>query len=73
VDGDTSVVDLLTHIGLLQLEVVQEVFEVLDERGVEILCLEETRTQFCHLTGHVLVNGVTIDALLELGDLLEEA
>jgi hypothetical protein len=73
VDGDTSVVNLLTHIGLLQLEIVQEVFEVLDEGGVEIFCLEETRTQFCHLAGHVLVDGIAIDALLELGDLLEEA
>lgn len=71
-DGDTSVLNLLPHVGLLQLEVVQEVFEVLDEGAFEILSLEETRTQFCHLARHVLVNGVAIDALLELRDLLEE-
>jgi hypothetical protein len=72
-DGNTSVLNLLTHIGLLQLEVVQEVFEVLDEGGFEILSLEEPWTQFRHLKGHVLVNGVAINALLELRDLLEEA
>lgn len=72
-DCDTSVLNLLAHISLLELEIIQEIFEVFDEGGVEILSLEETRTQLCHLTGHVLVDGITVDALLELRDLLEEA